>query len=249
MALITIELPNESFDVEIEGDQPNEAEQAAIESLIRQKTLETDTSSTEETVEEAPKFDTGTGISSGSLRAALSMAENNEEEDLILAKFGIEEGEYLRDNRGRLALTPEGASKVGQEITQNTLIDEEGFSKYDFADLASIAPELIGGVTGAIKGAAFGSVVPGLGTILGGAIGAGLGSGAGQGVEEIIEGLAGVSKQSAASIAGDIGTEAAIGFVGDLTFGVAGALFKTAKGMTYGLKNYHRKKQRRQQNQ
>jgi hypothetical protein len=236
MALITIELPNESFDVEIEGDQPNEAEQAAIESLIRQKTLETKTSKTEETVEEAPKFDTGTGISSGSLRAALSMAENNEEEELILAKFGIEEGEYLRDNRGRLALTPEGAAKVGQEITQNTLIDEEGFSRYDFADLASIAPELIGGVTGAIKGAAAGSFIPGLGTILGGAIGAGLGSGAGQGVEEIIEGLAGVSKQSAASIAGDIGTEAAIGFVGDLTFGVAGALFKTAKGMTYGLK-------------
>jgi len=237
MALITIELPNESFDVEIEGDQPNEAEQAAIESLIRQKTLETKTSKTEETVEEAPKFDTGTGISSGSLRAALSMAENNEEEELILAKFGIEEGEYLRDNRGRLALTPEGAAKVGQEITQNTLIDEEGFSKYDFADLASIAPELIGGVTGAIKGAAAGTAIaPGFGTIIGGAIGAGLGSGAGQGVEEIIEGLAGVSKQSAASIAGDIGTEAAIGFVGDLTFGVAGALFKTAKGMTYGLK-------------
>ena len=57
MALITIELPNESFDVEIEGDQPNEAEQAAIESLIKQKTVEADTSSTEETVEEAPKFD------------------------------------------------------------------------------------------------------------------------------------------------------------------------------------------------
>ncbi len=238
MALITIELPNESFDVEIEGDQPNEAEQAAIESLIRQKTVEADTSSAEETVEEAPKFDTGTGISSGSLRAALSMAENNEEEDLILAKFGIEEGEYLRDNRGRLALTPEGALKVGQEITQNTLIDEEGFSKYDFADLASIAPELIGGVTGAIKGAAAGTAIaPGFGTILGGALGAGFGSGAGQGVEEIIEGLAGVSKQSAASIAKDIGTEAAIGFVGDLTFGVAGALFKTGKGMTYGLKD------------
>ena len=237
MALITIELPNESFDVEIEGDQPNEDEQAAIESLIKQKTLEADTSSTEETVEEAPKFDTGTGISSGSLRAALSMAENNEEEDLILAKFGIEEGEYLRDNRGRLALTPEGASKVGQEITQNTLIDEEGFSKYDFADLASIAPELVGGVTGAIKGAAAGTAIaPGFGTIIGGAIGAGLGSGAGQGVEEIIEGLAGVSKQSAASIAGDMGKEAAIGFLGDLTFGVAGALFKSGKSMTYGLK-------------
>ena len=238
MALITIELPNESFDVEIEGDQPNEAEQAAIESLIQQKTLEADTSGTEETVEEAPKFDTGTGITSGSLRAALAMAENIEEEDLILGKFGIEEGEYLRDQRGRLALTPEGAAKVGQEITQNTLIDEEGFSKYDFADLAGIAPELIGGVTGAIKGAAAGTAIaPGFGTIVGGAIGAGLGSGAGQGVEEIIEGLAGVSKQSAISIAKDIGTEAAIGFVGDLTFGVAGALFRTGKGMTYGLKD------------
>ena len=94
---------NESFDVEIEGDQPNEAEQAAIESLIKQKTVEADTSSTEETVEEAPKFDTGTGISSGSLRAALSMAENNEEEDLILAKFGIEEGEYLRDKSWKIS--------------------------------------------------------------------------------------------------------------------------------------------------
>ena len=34
MALITIELPNESFDVEIEGDQPNEAEQAVKSCLI-----------------------------------------------------------------------------------------------------------------------------------------------------------------------------------------------------------------------
>ena len=88
MAFITIELPNESFDVEIKGDEPNEAEQAAIESLIRQKTLEAETTKSEDKVEEAPKFDTGTGITSGSLRAALSMAENNEEEDLILAKFG-----------------------------------------------------------------------------------------------------------------------------------------------------------------
>ena len=34
-----------------------------------------------------------------------------------------------------------------------TLIDESGFSKYDFLDLTGIVPELAGGVMSAVKGA------------------------------------------------------------------------------------------------
>ena len=88
-------------------------------------------------------FDTNTGIKSNALRSALSVAETNEEEDAILRKFDLVDDDFLRDNRGRLALTPTGAAKFGQETDRNILIDEEGFSRYDFSDLAGIVPELL----------------------------------------------------------------------------------------------------------
>ena len=43
-----------------------------------------------------------TGIKSNALRSALSVAENNEEEDAILRKFDLSDDDFLRDNRGRL---------------------------------------------------------------------------------------------------------------------------------------------------
>ena len=51
---------------------------------------------------------------------------------------------FFRDKRGRLALTPTGASKFGQETDKNILIDEEGFSKYDFSDLSGYSTRIIG---------------------------------------------------------------------------------------------------------
>ena len=225
MGNVQLNTPEGAINILIEGDQPNVEERIKIANILRDRGAGkqvSNESSEQEKLEQL--FDTNTGIKSASLRAALSAAENNAEEDAILAKFDIGEGEFLRDKRGRLALTPEGASKFGQETDKNILIDEDGFSRYDLADLAGIAPELIGGIGGAIAGQ-IAIPIP----ILGAAIGAGVGAGTGQGVEEIIEAGAGVSKQSAGEIAKDIGTEAAIGFVGDGLFGLLGKAFGIGK--------------------
>ena len=231
MGNVQLNTPEGAINILIEGDQPNVEESIKIANILRDRGAGKQVSneaSEQEKLEQL--FDTNTGIKSASLRAALSAAENNAEEDAILAKFDIREGEFLRDKRGRLALTPEGASKFGQETDKNILIDEDGFSRYDLADLAGIAPELIGGIGGAIAGQ-IAIPIP----ILGAAIGAGVGAGTGQGVEEIIEAGAGVSKQSAGEIAKDIGTEAAIGFVGDGLFGLLGKAFSVGKkSMTAG---------------
>ena len=102
-------------------------------------------------------FDTVSGIKDASLRAALSAAETPEDEELQLRNlYGLTETDYMRDSRGRLAITPSGGKKLGIELSQPTMIDESGFSRYDFADMAGIAPEVVGGVAGAIKGAALG---------------------------------------------------------------------------------------------
>jgi hypothetical protein len=225
MGKVQLNTPEGTINILIEGDQPNVEERIKIANILRDRGAGRAVSgepSGEEKLEQL--FDTNTGIKSASLRSALSAAENNDEEAAILAKFDLGESDYIRDKRGRLALTPEGASKFGQETDKNILIDEDGFSRYDLADLAGIAPELIGGIGGAIAGQ-IAIPIP----VLGAAIGAGLGAGAGQGVEEVIEAGAGVSKQSAGDIAKDIATEAAIGFVGDGLFGLLGKAFGVGK--------------------
>ena len=236
MGEIALDTPKGEFVFEIKGDQPSPSEIIKIQSAVRKlssddevkSTATTDTEQVDKDIEQL--FDTKTGIQNASLRGALSAAENNDEQAAILSKFDLGESDYLRDKRGRLALTPEGAAKLGQSIEKNTLIDEDGFSRYDLADLAGIAPELIGGIGGAIAGQ-IAIPIP----VLGAAIGAGLGAGGGQGVEEIIEAGAGVSKQSAGDIAKDIATEAAIGFVGDGLFGLLGKAFGVGKkSMTAG---------------
>jgi len=231
MGNVQLNTPEGAINILIEGDQPNVEERIKIANILRDRGAGKQVSneaSEQDKLEQL--FDTNTGIKSASLRAALSAAENNDEEAAILAKFDIGEDLYVRDKRGRLALTPEGAAKFGQETDKNILIDEDGFSRYDLADLAGIAPELIGGIGGAIAGQ-IAIPIP----ILGAAIGAGLGAGGGQGVEEIIEAGAGVSRQSAGEIAKDIATEAAIGFVGDGLFGLLGKAFGIGKkSMTAG---------------
>ena len=173
-------------------------------------------------------FDTETGIKDASLRAALSAAENNKEQENILNKFGLSSIDYTRDKRNRLALTPTGAKKFGVDTDKNVLIDESGFSRYDFADFAGFLPELTGAVGGALKGAAVGTAVaPGIGTLLFGALGAGLGGGGGSLAEEAIEGLSGVSDQTATEIAKDAGKEALIAGGAELLFGAPFLLFRS----------------------
>ena len=231
MAIINVETPQGVVKVEIEGDTPNQQESDAIrnqffsapdktnqtfEDLLGQSAKKT---STDQPTQE--NFDTKSGIQSFGLRSALSVAENNAEEENILATQGFNSSDYVRDNRGRLALTPSGARKVGVETDKNVLIDEEGFSRNDLSDLVGILPELGFGVTGAVKGAAIGtSIAPGIGTLLGGAIGAFVGGGTGSLVEEAGEGLFGVSEQTAGDIAQDALIEGSIAAGGELLFGI-----------------------------
>ena len=231
MAIIDVETPQGIVKVEIAGDTPTEEETNAIraqffsapdkteqtfEDLIAQSRKATPQDQVVQT-----NFDTESGIQDAGLRSALSLAENKAEEEAILSKQGFSTEDYIRDNRGRLALTPSGAAKVGVQTDKNVLIDEEGFSRNDLSDLAGILPELAGGVTGAIKGATIGTgFAPGFGTLLGGAVGAFVGGGGGSLVEEAIEGVAGVSKQTAGDIAQDAAIEGGIAAAGELLFGI-----------------------------
>ncbi len=231
MAIINVETPQGIVKVEIAGDQPTQEEADAIRSQFfktqkRDLTFddlieETKTTQQKQVATPQANFDTESGIQDAGLRALLSSAENKAEEENILATQGFSREDYTRDNRGRLALTPSGARKVGVETDKNVLIDEEGFSRNDLSDLAGIIPELGLGITGAIKGAAVGSTIaPGIGTLLGGAIGAFIGGGGGSLVEEAIEGIAGVSEQSAKEIATDAAIEGGIAAAGELLFGI-----------------------------
>lgn len=180
-------------------------------------------------------FDTSSGIKNAALRASLSMAETPAEEELRLRnEFGLVEADYMRDSRGRLALTPSGGEKLGVDLSKPTLIDESGLSRYDFADLAGIGPEVAGGIAGAIAGQ-IAIPVP----VLGAAIGAGAGASFGQGAEEVVETVSGLQMQSAEEVAKDMATEFAIGFISDATLGAFGAVarggkgaFKAGKGLT-----------------
>ena len=151
-------------------------------------------------------FDYDTGAKGG-LRAKISFGETPEEKELILRKIVGDEG-YTKDSQGRLALTESGQISQGMEpVGKNLIIEDEGFGLRDVSDLAGIAPEAIGSVIGGVLGA------PGLVT---GAVGAGLGAGAGQAVEEGIESLLGIQKQSLGEVAKDVATEAALAGTIDL---------------------------------
>ena len=82
MAKIKINLPNESFNFEIEGNEPTEEEQAAINQIVQQKLAESKKAEevAAQTTEPSPEknkqlFDVETGIKNNALRAALGVAE------------------------------------------------------------------------------------------------------------------------------------------------------------------------------
>lgn len=225
MGEILIQSPSGPFKVKIAGDSPTGDEQIKIANIIRgqrqssaEPQLTASTSSGQEQL-----FDTSSGIKDAKLRALLSTAETAEEEEAQLQKlYGLGEGDYARDNRGRLAITKQGGTKLGMELEKDTLVDEEGFSRYDFADLAGIVPDIAGGVGGTIGGAAIGTaLLPGIGTFIGGVLGAGFGTAAAGGVEEGVEALAGVSRQTAGEIATDLKNDFLIGAGSELFIGGA----------------------------
>jgi len=222
MAIIEVDSPSgQIVEFEIAGDKPTQKEFSAIREILSKQ------GGTPK--ESKPEFDTESGIKNATLRAVLSGAENNAEEEAILGKAGFGAEDYTRDARGRLALTPSGAAKLGVQSDKNILIDEEGFSRYDLADLAGIAPELTLGIAGAVGGQAA-IPIP----VVGAAIGAAGGAASGAALEEAIEGLAGVSKQSAGEIAKDIVTEGLIAGAAETVFGVPLLAFKTLTRATPG---------------
>ena len=174
-----------------------------------------------------PQFDVETGIQDRGLRRALSLAETNEEQEAVLANEGLKPEDFIRDNRGRLALTPSGAARYGIDTDKNVLIDESGFSRADLADLAGLAPEVGGAIAGAVAGQVA-IPVP----VLGAMIGAGIGGGGGNLLEESIEAAMGTSKQSAAEIARDTAIEAGIAAAGE---GIVGAIGKSFGVVGRGL--------------
>ena len=231
MPTIDVEIqPGQFVPFEIRGEKPNYVERKEIESLVRKLDRDAASRKTISAAAASEKdeqlFDTESGIKDAKLRALLSAAETPGDEEAQLKKlYGMTETDYTRDNRGRLAITPEGGKKLGLELTQPTLIDESGFSRYDFADMAAIVPEIGAAVYGGIKGAALGTAVaPGFGTFVGGALGAGFGAGSTQAIEESIEALAGVQTQTAEEIAQDVKDDFVTGLLTDATFGAFGLL-------------------------
>lgn len=167
--------------------------------------------------EQDENFDYETGARGG-LRAKLSFMETAEEKENFLRQRVGDEG-FTKDSKGNLALTPAGQAKEGMEpIGKNLVIEDKGFTLRDFSDVAGLAPETIGSIVGGILGA------PGLFT---GAAGAAAGAAAGQTVEEAIEGLMGLQKQTGQEVLKDVATEAAI--AGAVDFATVGT-YKLLRG-------------------
>ena len=195
--------------------------------------IKTDKSQIEAKEKDEQMFDRTTGIKNAKLRASLSVAEKDSEKIKVLKKFGLSDDDFTQDNRGQFALTPSGAKQFGLETDKNVIIDESGLTRYDFADLAGIVPEVagavVGGLKGAAKGAAIGTAVPiigtGVGALFGGALGAGAGAATASVAEEAGEAIAGVNDQTAGEVAKDAGREALWAAGGELVFGTPFLLF------------------------
>ena len=150
------------------------------------------------------------------------METPQEKENLLRQKVG--ESGFTKDSKGRLALTPEGQAKLGYEpIEKNLVIEEEGFRLgRDLADVAGLAPETIGSIIGGIIGAP---------TLIGGAVGAGVGAAGGQLLEEGLENILGLQKQTGTEVAKQAAIEGALaGSIDLVTMGT----FKAGRALIQG---------------
>ena len=243
MGKIKIDLPDESFFVEIAGDEPTVREQVQIAEIISSRRNQADMSQVQAKAradyEDRKLFDidTESGLKSAKVRAMLSTAETPEDEDAQLQQlFGLaKDSDYFRDNRGRIVFTPEGGQKVGVDLQKNTLMDEEGFSRYDLADIANIGADIAASVYGTVKGAALGTATlgPGFGTFVGGALGAGTASGGAKAAEEMLESMLGVNRQTSGEIIKDVGINFGVAAAGEA---IIGGAIKIAKPFVKGLK-------------
>ena len=177
-------------------------------------------------------FDYETGIKNASLRAQLDTAETILEKETVLQGFVGSDG-FIRDANGKLAITPKGQRRLDLVPSKkNIIIDEEGFSFYDFADFAGT----VGPIAGAIaalspQGRALKVLTPILkNRRLVNVAATALGSAGGKGVEEAAELIKGTQEQDAAEIAGELAVEGLIGGVSQGIFEVGGAAFHAMLG-------------------
>jgi len=227
MGKIRIKLPNESVVVNIAGDTPTVEEQLKINKFITERKRLGKQPSVKKESKDEQMFDTKSGVRLAGLRATLGLADDAKDEAKTLASYGLGEDDYTRDKRGRLAILPSGGKKLGLDLKMPTLVDESGFSKYDFLDLTGIAPELAGGVSGAVKGAALAAPFGPLAMVGAGAAGAAVGAGGGQAIEEVGETLAGIQGQTFGEVAKDVGSEALL--AGGVELGVGIPLWGLSK--------------------
>ena len=224
MGIISVNTNYGPVEFVIAGDAPTAQEESKIQdALVDARDLFPKTASVEE-----QGFDTTTGIQDAGFRAALSFVDTFDEKQKVLEKYGLGKEDYTLNNRGDIALTPSGAKMFGVETDKPVMIDESGFSKYDLADLAGIAPEVTGAVSGAIAGQ-IAIPIP----VVGAVIGAFVGGGGANLLEEAFEAGAGVSTQSAGEIAKQTAKEAVISGLGE---GAGQLLFKGVGAVARGLK-------------
>ena len=204
MGFIRVKTDDGIQRVKIVGDEPTSEEISKIQNYFSPSSKEIQKSSFSDLMTQTKQstqdqgFDYETGADSG-LRAKISFGETAEEQEAILSKIVGQEG-YTKDSFGRLALTPAGQASRGMDpINGNLVIEDEGFSFGDVADLAGILPETIGSVAGGILGLPAG--------LLGASAGAAAGGALGQTIEEGVESLLGVQKQTLGEVAGDFATE------------------------------------------
>lgn len=228
MGQIKVNLPNESFVVKIAGDTPTIEEELKLAELIRSKRGAAGAQRQREFLQQAQQepsrdIDRTSGIKDASLRATLSAAENDAEKVKALQNiYGLREGDYFQDKIGEFGLTKSGGAKLGIDLEKDTMIDEVGLSRYDLADLATIVPDIAGGVGGTAAGAAIGTAIfPGVGTFVGGVLGAGFGTALGGLAEEGVEVLTNMSAQTSQEIANDAKVNFLIGAGSEFAIGGA----------------------------
>ena len=224
MGIISVNTNFGPVEFVISGDTPTTQEEMKIrDALVDARDLFPKNQSVEQ-----EGFDTTTGIQDAGFRAALGTVDTFDEKQKVLEKYGLGKEDYTLDNRGNIALTTSGAKMFGVETDKPIMIDESGFSKYDIADLAGIAPEVGGAVGGAIAGQ-IAIPIPVVGAVLGAFAGGGLGNL----FEEAGESIAGVSTQTAGEIAKQTAKEALISGLGE---GAGQLLFKGVGTVARGLK-------------
>ena len=179
-----------------------------------------------ESQSDSNQFDTETGIKDSALRRQLSGAETSKEEENVLGRYGFGEGDYIRDSRGNLALTPQGALLLDIKTDKPIMIDESGFSLADLQDFVGVAgEEIVGGIGGAIAGQAA-IPIP----VLGAMIGAFAGAGGGKLLEEGVETLRGTQEQTLLEVTKDAAIEGALAAAGEGIFAGVAKGFKMAVG-------------------